>query len=178
MDTAELIATLRSRVYDSSADVLDVLYSSPELIIPLFNSEAALATIGTSISSLGTSNSARTTLRSHLVFFCGPFVSAHPELSGAVLRTLVLPYALFTKPRGRTVASVWATVGSTALGSCALLHGTMEVVQKMEGSLDHGKMEIANVELAQQLAGKGIVSVVINNLSNSGCSEHQIVGRI
>lgn len=152
-DLSGIQDALRSRVQDSNAEVLNVFYSSADLISPLFASEEALNTSGLSLNNLGSGSAARSAMRSHITFFCGPFCERYPALSHTILRNLVFPHILFTKPRGRTAASVWAAVSGTALKSNALLAGTFEIIESLKGSLDHDEMSKVNLEIADKLAG-------------------------
>ncbi|KAG2030623.1 hypothetical protein BDR03DRAFT_1016920, partial [Suillus americanus] len=68
-------------VYDTHAEVLHVLYSSPELFLSTVTSTLPLDTI---ISQVVLDPPARAVLLAHLAFLVGHFRKMHPELSQAV----------------------------------------------------------------------------------------------
>ncbi|KAH8112066.1 hypothetical protein DFH11DRAFT_1788270 [Phellopilus nigrolimitatus] len=152
LNPTELIAlqdALRARVYDANPAVLDALYASPAAVIPLLASANAISALATSLTA---QTAPRAVLRAHLAFFCGAVYARHPDLGTQVLLELVLPHALFSKPRGKTAASVWEVVAASSLGGHKLLKGVIEVVKAAGESLGVEEMMKLNIALTKKLA--------------------------
>ncbi len=102
----------------------------------------------------------RALLRTHLQFFSNAFYSAQPDLGLKVILTLVLPFAIFSKPRQKTAAGVWEVVCGSPLSKHPLLKGVSDIVKSASSSGDEksslGADEMAgiNAALVARLAGR------------------------
>ena len=138
---------LKERVWDDDQHVLEELYKSPELLLPVVSDTSFVKTFS---EFLAKRDMARPLLRLHFKFLCGEFCSGNPSLVTPTLLQVLFPFLLFTKPRQKSAGSIWDIVNSSVLAKHELLNGTKGILQ---GERDEEDQLISiNTRLIDQIA--------------------------
>ena len=169
----EVAAALISRTIDTSAAVLEALYSKPSALLPHLQ-EGYLEAVATVLSSPATP---RQLIRLHLAFLSHHFVKTYPNTVNVVVERCLWPFLLFTKAKQKTSSAVWDILESEGCAdkvtNFQLLRGCLAVVRELEqnfvashneGNPDSGlqKLTAIDVALASRIAG-------VSNPSPTAC---------
>ncbi|KAL1745319.1 armadillo-type protein [Schizophyllum fasciatum] len=153
---------LLARVADDSADVLDTLYSRPEIVTPILLAEKDTYLSHLTAALDGKDKVDRHVLVAHVNFLAGHFaVKADPQLLDALVK-LLFPHMLYTKSRQRSAEAVWkAVAASERLSKHPLL---IECGKVWEGSEEKKggdaveRMARTNLRVADKMADNIIMS--------------------
>ncbi|EMD35136.1 hypothetical protein CERSUDRAFT_107124 [Gelatoporia subvermispora B] len=177
-------SALRARVLDINTVVLDVLYGTPDQILPVFleDAEAYVSSVVTALHKTRPSPP-RPVIRQHLSFIAEHFFpaisTAHPSLAHCIFEKVFFPYFLFSKPRQKTATLVWEILearsadytDTTGIGRYELLAGCVDAVRWEQGRQNEDSQqgeayrqteELTRINLA--LAAKIADNIVSSNL--------------
>lgn len=149
--------SVKARLLDAQHSVVEVIYSEERIAVSLF--AHSLDLLPTVAAFLTSQQPSRALLRTHLQFFSTALYSAQPDLGLKVILSLILPFALFSKPRQKTAVSVWEVVSGSRLCNHPLLRGVSDIVKSAIGSGDErpslgaDEMAVINAALVARLAG-------------------------
>ncbi len=105
--------SIKARLLDAHPSVIEVIYGEERTAVSLFTQSPEL--LSSVVTLLTSQQPTRALLRTHLQFFSNAFYNAQPYLGLRVILSLVLPFAIFSKPRQKTAAGVWEVVCGSPL---------------------------------------------------------------
>ncbi|TDL26887.1 hypothetical protein BD410DRAFT_763071 [Rickenella mellea] len=157
-EVTSLQDAIRARVADTDPEVVDAVYSVPQVVLPLISTAEFVKTLG---RRLADHEAPRTLLRIHLKFICSTFVPANPGLSTEVVLEVMMGYMLFTKPRHKTASIVWESLLDSPLKDHELLGGTRAIVKESDHtgtSFTPDDMGSINQSITSQIAKNVVAS--------------------
>ncbi|KAF9034474.1 hypothetical protein BDZ89DRAFT_1158021 [Hymenopellis radicata] len=123
-------SALIARTQDTDADVLEVLYAAPTVVVPVLLADSAkyISELATLLSN---SKPKRPVLKAHLTFLMTHFCPKAQTVMKDVFAKILFPLMLYSKPRQHSVELVWdlieKSVPKTGPGSYELLSGCAEI---------------------------------------------------
>ncbi|PCH43122.1 hypothetical protein WOLCODRAFT_121527 [Wolfiporia cocos MD-104 SS10] len=179
---------LMLRVQDSDTSVIEAVYSKPSDLLPLVLDDASayICCLNEALHAPSASPS-RQVIRLHLTFlanhFFPPLCKKDAILAQRVIEDLFFPCLLFSKPRQKTVGTVWDILeakdddneGNLNISQHELLGGCVDIVrheqkQHVESKKDDNGQR--NVELLARI-NLGLAAKIADNiLSSSAYQEH------
>lgn len=152
-------AALFARVQDTNTEVLDALYSNPNVILPILQKHTAayLSHLSNTLNAPG-SKPKKLFLRAHLTFLSAHFCrQIGPAALGQVFDKVFFPLLLFSKPKQRTAEIVWEIIAQGhGVGDYELLNGCVDIwnIEKSKDVADSvDKMTAMNLALSSKMAG-------------------------
>ncbi|KLO17716.1 hypothetical protein SCHPADRAFT_845947 [Schizopora paradoxa] len=156
--------SVRARLLDVYPSVLQVIYEEEKMAVSLFTqSPDLLSSICTFLTSQPPS---RALLRTHLHFFSNALYNAQPDFGLKVILSLIFHFALLSKPRQKTAASVWEIVCGSSLSKHAILKDVSEIVEPVFAPGD-GKSSLEAEEMASINAA--LITRLAENVKASDC---------
>ncbi|KDQ54552.1 hypothetical protein JAAARDRAFT_135194 [Jaapia argillacea MUCL 33604] len=160
-------SALLARVFDTSIQVLETLYSVPSLLKPIFLEHAStyLKSVASVLVPSTSTTPSRHIIRLHLTFILHHFSSsstsqAEEETNAGgrreIFETILFPFLLFSKPRQKTASLVWDIIGGGVKGF-EIISGCLDVVGKGREGEEGGErsskdLRKVNLELGVKMA--------------------------
>ncbi|KAG8879331.1 snoRNA-binding rRNA-processing protein utp10 [Tulasnella sp. 331] len=144
--------TLVSALQDSDADVINLLYSSPDVLlkhIPQDHLRQAIA------KALDSSELPRIVFREHLTFLSKNFCEKWPTQTEDVFRSCIWKHLLFTKAQQKLAQQAWKTIEESKLKVLEMLDGCVELVVDAP---DNSQMATINLAVSRKMAHNVLAS--------------------
>ncbi|KAK2465147.1 hypothetical protein APHAL10511_002839 [Amanita phalloides] len=147
-------SALVSRVQDTNAQVLNVLYEKPSVIAPLMLKDAKkfVRDLAQCLCSLA-SKPKRNILKIHMTFLTKYICSqADQEVLAEVFYKLLFPFLLFSKPRQHTAEMVWDIIKEnlpdSASNAYELLQGCLVLVAEEKAKNEENVLMMSQINLS------------------------------
>ncbi|KAF7977911.1 hypothetical protein HWV62_2480 [Athelia sp. TMB] len=128
VDEESIKSALLARAHDSSAAVVDALYTQPAIVLSLLATPAVQTAYVSTVSATLTSAPSRALIRTHLTFLAEHF-SHFKDVP--VFEQCFFPFLLFSKGKKETARMVWELVERVGIQA-----GTVGAYEVLRGAVD------------------------------------------
>lgn len=152
-----------ARLQDTTASVLEELYSNPSVITPIFASDSKAYLSNLSLAIDSQSKTKRNILRLHFLYLTQFFWSAtETSVREEAFHQIIFPFLLFSKPRQKTAELVWDLIGEHIMKtseslSIEWLDDCIALVKSAATTQDTDSVDVMNQlnqSVAEKIAGK------------------------
>ncbi|KAK7688534.1 hypothetical protein QCA50_008072 [Cerrena zonata] len=157
-EIASIRSALLTRVQDTSASVLEALYSDPVQLLPIILEDPS-AYLDNLRRALHTSTSpGRNVIKAHITFLSQHLFTALIEQDDGsksisrLIFDIILPFALFSKPRQKTASAVWEIIEGSEISKYELLLGCSDVLKWETQATSGDALAKVNLAIAARIA--------------------------
>ncbi|KAG8889028.1 snoRNA-binding rRNA-processing protein utp10 [Tulasnella sp. 332] len=144
--------TLLSTLQDSDPDVINLLYSSPNVLLEHIPQDHLKQAI---VTALNSSELPRIVFREHLTFLSKNFCKKWSTQMEDVFRSCIWRYLLFTRAQQKLAQQAWKTIEESKLKALEVLDGCVELVVDAP---DNSQMAAINLAVSRKMAHNILVS--------------------
>lgn len=146
---------MKARLSDTNAQVIEAVYSRPQVVTSVFSDMSFLDAVSHSLQS---SEIPKAVIRLHFAFIVEHLYPKMPDLAPAIFERIYFPFLLFSKPRQKTAVYVWQLLEGSGLAKYQLFTGCIHVIavnKPIDGqSRSVEEMARLNLALATCIAGE------------------------